>query len=306
MTTALCYAALQSEGATWGTVAGGIVDHYLPLAAFGLKAALEIREMQPGVGVLHVRHAEKVRRSVQGQIACPLYGAFAPTATKSFAQYLLEWAFEPPDTEAGERPSKTLHWFDDVEPSTWTGLRVDEATLSGDEGGITLTLSLVGKIELASVFTFALPDDRVGLTEFLFSRCALEFDGDPLLIQSFAWSVKHALALKHNGFEPSSLKSTGRHESFTFRPLKSDSNLAAMQRLTAMGEKSATLTLLGAHGGTGASGDDVQLSVTFPRLAINEAADVISVNDYLWQPVNCTVLKPQEATAASLMTWSLV
>ena len=311
MSSALSHAVLQSElvsvpaqSSDWGTV-GSDVDRYLPLAAFGLNAEVETREQKPSCGVLDVRHCEKVRRTIQGSITSALYGFFASGASDSLAQYLIAWAFSQPGT--ADRLSKTLHWKDDVSQSKWTGLRVNEATLSGDESGLRLHLGLIGKAEAASVLALSLPNDRGKLSEFLFSDVALTVDGSALPIESFAWTIKHGLALKFNGdYTPSSLKATTAAQSLTIKPLKTSDAYAVLQRLGTVAIKTASLTIKGRHEGTGSSGVYAQCVLAFNRLALLDANDDVAVEDYNFQPLSFACLKPSSATAAVTQTWSLV
>lgn len=310
MTSALSYAVLQNESA-WGTVAGGIVDRYQPLTSFALKAEVETRQAKTNCGIKQPRFAEKIRRSVRGQITAPLYGAFAPDPSSpgtfvadSYAEHLLQWAFASPET--ADRASKSLHWFDTVSGSRWSGLRVDEATLAGDENGITLSLSLVGKIELASGLTPTLPDNRSKLLEFQFSDVAIVFDSAALPIESFEWTISHGLKLKHNGYTPSSCKATGGTQTLTVKPLKTSAAFTVLQRLQAMPIKTASITMSCNHSGTGASGDATQLVIAFNRLAIIDASDDVSVEDYDFQPLRMSCLKPNSATVAVGQTWSLI
>lgn len=301
MPSALSFAVLQSESA-WGTV-GSDPDRYIPLASFGLKAEVETRNAKTHCGVLQPRHAEKVRRAIKGPIACPLYGYHAPTAAQSFAQYLIEWAFSSP--EAAQRTSKSLHWVDDVSASRFTGLRVDEATLTGDANGITVSLGLVGKTELASALSTTLPNARGKLLEFLFPDVALVFDGSPLPIESFAWSIRHGLSLKHNGYTPSSLRATGGSQTLTIKPLKVGSMFVVLQRLQAMSIKTATLTMTGNHGGT-ASNTSARCVLAFNRLALVTNEDSPAIDSYNWEPLTFACLKPNSATVSVGQTWDTV
>jgi len=303
MTSAKSFAVFQSES-SWGTV-GGDVDRYIPLTNFALKADVETREAKGYAGIRQPKYAEKVRRKIGGTISCPLYGFWAPSASQSFAQYLIEWAFSSPETADGS--SKSLHWIDNVSASRWAGLRVDEATLSGDPNGVTLSLTLVGKKELASVLSTALPDNRGQCLEFLFADVALTFDGSSLPIESFSYTIRHNLSLKYNaGYEPSSLRSTGCQQSLTIKPLKSSSAMAVLQRLSSISHKTASLTLSGLHAGTGASGNATQVVLSFNRLAIIDANDSVTPDDYNWQPITMSCLKPNSSTVAVGQTWSLI
>lgn len=302
MTSAKSFAVLQTES-SWGTV-GSDVDRYVPLTSFGLKADTETREAKPACGVLQNKQVGKVRRTIRGPISCPLIGYFAPSASESFAQYLMEWAFGSP--ESVNRPSKSLNWFDDVTGSRWSGLRVDEATLAGDANGISLTLNLIGKTEQEASLTPTLPADRGAMLEFLFSDLSLTFDGSPLLIDSFNWTVRHGLSLKYNsGYTPSSLRSTTGQQSLTIKPLKTGNAFAVAQRLTTTSIKTASLTLKGLHGGT-ASNDYTQCVVAFNRLALMDANDAIAPDSYNWQPLTFSCLKPNSSTVAVQQTWSTV
>lgn len=312
MSSALSHAVLQSElvsvpalASDWGTVGAG-VNRYVPLSSFGLKADVETREQKPSCGVLDVRHVEKVRRTVQGSISSALYGFFAAGASDSLAQYLIAWAFGSPGT--ADRLSKTLHWKDAVSQGQFTGLRVNEATLTGEESGaIRLQLSLIGKLEEASVLALTLPNDRGKLTEFLFSDLALTVDGSALPIESFSWTIKHGLALKFNGdLTPSSLKATTAAQTLTLKPLKTSDAYAVLQRLGTVAIQTASLTLKGRHEGSGASGVYAQGVFAFNRLALLDHNEDVSVEDYNFQPLSFSCLKPASATAAVTQTWSLV
>jgi len=311
MPSAQSFAVLQSEqvsvpavAADWGTV-GSTINRYVPLAEFGLKAEVETREQKPACGVLQVRHVEKLRRTIQGTIATALYGFFASGASDSFAQYLIDWAFSDP--EAADRLSKTLHWKDEVSQSKWTGLRVNEATLSGDESGVRLSLSLIGKLEAESVLVMTPPDNRGKLTEFLFSDVAFTLDGSALPIESFVWTIRHGLALKFNGdYTPSSCRATSGQQSLTIKPLKTSAAYAVLQRLSTIAIKTASLTIKGRHEGTGASGVYAQGVFTFNRLALLDAPDDVAVEDYNFQPLSFACLKPSSSTPAVTQTWSLV
>ena len=301
MPSAHSFAVLQDES-SWGTVAASPVNRYIPLSSFGLRAETETRNAKTHCGVLQPRHAEKVRRTVRGPIACPLYGAFASGAADSFAQYLVEWAFSNP--EDAERDSKSLHWIDDATASRWSGLRVDSATLAGSESGLTLSLDLVGKTELASVLSTTLPDNRAKLIEFQFSDVALTFDGAAMPIESFEWTISHGLKLKHNGYTPSSCRAAGGNQSLTVKPLKTSATLVALQRLQTMSIKTATLTMRGSHAGTGPGGTETNLSLAFNRLAIMDVADDVAPDSYTWQPIRLACLKPNSATRSVTQTWS--
>jgi hypothetical protein len=303
MTSAKSFAVLQSE-TSWGTV-GSDVDRYIPLTNFALKADVETREAKVYTGVRQQKFAEKVRRKLGGTISCPLYGFWAPSASQSFAQYLIEWAFGSPGT--ADRDSKSLNWIDDVSASRWSGLRVDEATLSGDPSGVTLSLTLAGKAETGTTWFGTLPNNRGHLLEFLFADVALTFDGSALPIESFSYTIRHNLALKFNsGYEPSSLRSAGSQQSLTIKPLKTSAAMAVLQRLAAMSHKTASMTLSGRHAGTGASGTATQVVFAFNRLAIIDANDSVTPDDYNWQPITMSCLKPNSSTMAVGQTWSLI
>lgn len=301
MPSAHSFAVLQSESA-WGTV-GADVDRYIPFSSFGLKAEVETRNAKTNCGILQPRFAEKVRRTIKGPITCPLSGYHAPSAAESFAQYLIAWAFSSPET--AQRASKSLHWIDDVSASRFTGLRVDEATLTGDENGLMLSLGLVGKTELASVLATTLPDDRGKMLDFQFSDVSLVFDGAALPIESFEWSIRHGLKLKHNGYTPSSLRSTGGSQTLTIKPLKTSAAWAVLQRVQAMPIKTATLMMTGLHGGTAAD-TSTRCVLAFNRLALIANEDSPTLDDYNWQPLTFACLKPNSATASVGQTWDTV
>lgn len=292
MTSAKSYAVIRNESA-WG-VEDGFTEGYVPLTSFGLDGDVETREAKPACGVLHHKHASRVRRIIRGSLECPLYGTFGEPMT--------DWAFD--DQDSLDRPSKTIFWIEPLGKTGWTGLRVDEATLSGDANGIKLQLNVVGKSEDVTTFTPTLPSDRGKMLEFLFSDVIFALDGMPIGIESFSWTARYGLSPKFNsGFVPSSCRATSLQQSLTIKPLKDGVTYAQYHRNQSLTTTDATLTMTCQIAGTT---DRKQYVIDFNRLALMSAPSVYAPDSYIWQPITWGVQKPNSSTVAVQQTWSTV
>jgi hypothetical protein len=305
----------------WGEVSGTL--YYCPVTSYGVKLAVEKRRAAVYCGTKQKRHAQAFRGQTAGQLVAPLYG-WIPTGAGAgypLARKLVDWGFESQELICP--PSKSAEWAEgpDVANRRHLGLRVNQATLTGDasSGAINISLDLMGKTEEAFATATAAPNDQESLTEFDFADALFEIDLNndasyaELQIAAFSWQLGRGLKSRFlsgtpsiSGRVPSALNASGDlSESFSFTPDKTDDSWDDIARTLGSTEFAARLTLYGLHNGTGATGNYTKLVIAFPRLSWNDHADQGGFSELSTQ-INCDVLKPNTSSNAHVLTWSEV
>jgi hypothetical protein len=293
--------------ATWATVPGSPTYVHVPVTSCNVRFKPTGRKnAMPRAGLFQRKHGNTPKGHPTGNIVCPLYGWWPAGAGMSAAQYMLEWGSL--DHESIFPRSKILDWA--VGPNTANrrhlGLRVNSLTLAGGDGGITLTLELIGQSSVALTTAQALPADRDKLVEFLFEDAVFTLDGNVTPIGSFEWKIARGLQPQYwNKHAPQSLPKSSWVETFNVTPPKTGHAWEDLRDALGMTEVAASLVLKGLHNGTGGSGDWTVLTQTFPRLSLIDVDEQES-NGIYNEPLSFDVLKPDTSDLCSTSAWTEV
>ncbi len=297
-------------GAAWGTRPTTPVLVHAPTTSYGVKLVRNMKKANPFAGRAQRHHAQNPNSMVSGSITMPLYGAFLSAPAVSIMQYFLDLATD--DQEVLD-PRPSIRAFDIHRDGSGTtvaghehsGLRVNKMTLKGSDSGLELSLDVMGKTEITlSAAAAALPDDRNGLIECLFSDVVLSIGGSEVAIDSFEWSIDWGLKAKYlNSNRPSKISAQHNVQEFSWTPLKEAATYDAYLRLQAQTELEAILTIKGLHSGTGADNYTVG-EFTFPRASLNAADDTISQDDFGMQAIKMDLLKPDTTDNTVTPVWS--
>lgn len=296
-----------SDEAVWGTQDASPDYVHLPVSAYGVRFRPESRNSQPMIGLRQRKHGQYVRGMPSGSLQTMLYGQVNATATVSLAQYLLDWAFANP--ESLELPSKSAEWAEGPNEANklHTGLRVNSATLSGsDDGGIDLSLELMGQAEADVATAQTIPTDHEKLQEFLFHNATLTLAGSGVGMKSFQWQAANALEVNYlNSFTPSLITAGDRVDSFQCTLVKDGDTYDVYRRTQAATEVTAVLVLKGLHNGTGGVGTNYTVvTITFNRLRFVDFEDQFSFNQLTKIPLQFDVLKPDSGSNAVTIAYS--
>lgn len=307
------YLALVDE-TEWSVFPETPTYYHMPVDSYGVLFTPENRQAKRYVGNMQPKHNRNYKGMARGQMVCGLHG-YKPTgiaAGKSLAQVMLEWAFAAHSSQTP--PSKSAEWYEgpDVANKRHTGLRVNQATLSGssDSGVLSLSLDLLGRREFGNdIVTTAqtLPNDRELLVDFEFPDIYFELDGTEMPIGAFSWQVQAGLKFDHlNSRYPAFLKKTGHVETLSISPMKNDDTWDDFRReVVAMVETEAELTIKGFHNGTGTVDTDyAQGVIAWPRLSLITVGEEGGMEDLAKQPLTFICLKPDTSSNCSAMTWS--
>lgn len=297
-------------GSGWGTRPTTPVLVHAPTSSYGVKLVRNVKQSRPFAGRAQSHHAQNPNSIVQGAITMPLYGAFLAAPVVSIAQYFLDLATDSQET-LDPRPS--IRVFDIHRDGAGTlvaghedsGLRVNKMTLKGSDAGLELTLDVIGKQQInLSASADALPDDRNGLLEMLFSDVVLSIGGSEVAIDSFEWSVDWGLKpIYLNSNRPSKVSAQHNKQELSWTPLKDSATYDAYLRLQAQTELEAILTIKGLHSGTAADNYTVG-EFTFPRASLLGADDTISPDDFGMQAIKMSLLKPNTSDNTVTPAWS--
>lgn len=303
MTGQESFLALVDE-TTWADYPGSPVLIHVPTDVYDVEYAAESRNATPYTGTRQRQHGRRFRGMPSGNLNTNLFGFRQAEGLPSLAEYLLTWAFANPDAKF--RASKSGNWYEgpNVDNQRHRGLRVNQATLAGQDGGvITLALALMGREQDGqSVVGSAptMPFDRKKLIEFDFTDSALTLGGIALDYGGFNLVTNYNLAATYlNSKVPVSMPSNDAVQTVTFNPPKITNTWseAIMDLNAEEQEVSAALTLKGLHMGTGEEDTDwTEITISLPRLFLRGAKTARS-RGILQQPLEFDILKPQSSGA---------
>lgn len=292
-----------------GTGSGTQAYVHVPVLDYNVKLAMERRQANPFLGILQRKHSTPIRGMPTGTLTCALHGYHPGSINVSLAQYLCDWAFSNP--ESTEPPSKTAQWYEaTLADKEHVGLRVNQATLSGDSasGVIQIQLDLMGKDENGNgTFTAeSLPNDRDKIVDFEFADATFQLAGATVQLDSFSLTLQRNLQSQYlNNRRPAWLLATGYTWTFQANLLKLNDTYDGYRRQNTAAEFTGQLVLKGLHNGTGASGTYSQVQFDFDRLSFQESDDQGGHDDIILQQINTVGLKPDTANNGLRTTWSL-
>lgn len=302
------YLALVSE-ASWGTFNGSPTYLHCPVNQFDVKLLPEARQATPYTGVLQQKHNRVYRASVGGSIVCELYG-WIPTGSDSLMEILLNWAFTNLETTEGASYSADWAQGPDVSNKRYLGLRMDSATLTGNEqsGVWTLNMNVKGKDEIALSTAQTIPNSRNKLAEAMFQDSTFALAGSAISLSSFQMETSRKLTVKYNNADrPSLIVAVGNVETkLTLVPQKTGTTYDVMKRVTGMSEFTGQAVIQGSHNGTGTGGTTYTVAtIDFPRLSFINAEDQ-DVDSIMYQGLTLQALKPDTSSQSLAITYSEV
>ncbi len=285
----------------WGDIPGTPTWIDVPVSDYTVAQKEKRRNGQARTGQYQRRYGTNVSGHPAGNLVTPLFGW--GVSGSSLAQLLMEWGFL--DQEVKFPRSKTAQWIykSHEDDKSHGGLRVNTATLTGSDAGISLSLELIGKTETnAAVSGVSAPNDRKRLVEFLFEDCTLALGGTEISISAFQWQVQRNLSpIYNNSVSPISLPKTSWNETFSCTPLKLDATYDALRNAGGMAEMTGTLVIKGDNAASGIT----NCSVAFARLSLIDSQES-GGNGAIMNPLTFDVLKPDTSAAGSVMTWSTI
>ena len=288
------YVVLTGLESTYGTNPAS--GHFqVPYAQCDIHAERENREAATTMGIRQRRYLQPFRRRVMGNLTCPLYGHVI--STTSIAERLLTWAFNQP---AGlDLDSRTLELYDVDELKRYTGVRVNQVTLTGnaESGEITLALALIGKDEAGvsagsaqSLVATYVPER----SEALFQDCTFTLGGTATAIAAFQLSFNNNLSpyFDNSGLPLAALPAGERQCDFEVTLLHEATTRDAIIRTATVSEIAAVLVLKGLHNGTGASGNYTTMTAGLDRLSFKGMTKERDRNGLTREKISYSVLKP--------------
>lgn len=291
-----------SDEAAWGTQDGTPDYVHLPVTDYGVRFRPESRNAQPYIGLRQRKHGQYLRGMPSGALSTSLFGQVNATATVSLAEYIMDWAFANP--ESLELPSKSAEWAEGPNEANklHTGLRVNTATLSGDDasGIIAVNLDLMGVSEADVATAQTIPTDHEKLQEFLFHNATLTLAGSATGMKGFQWSVANALEVNYlNSFTPSLITAGDRVDTLSITLPKDGDTYDVYRRTVTATEFTAVLVLKGLHNGSGtALTDYTTITLTFNRLRYSDHEDQRTLQTLSMLPLTLEVLKPDSSSPA--------
>lgn len=276
---------------------------------YGVRMQRLTRKPNVYVGLHQRKGGSKVYGgNVSGQLVTPLYSYIPTGQTVAIARKLMDWAFL--DLELEEPASKTAHWAEGPNTANkrHTGLRVNQATLTGsaDSGEIQLSLDLIGKEEMGYPTATAIPDDLEKLEDMSFTDCTFTLEGSTVQASGFTQTLARNLQPQRlNDFWITSLCGAVRDETIQFVIPKNDATYDVRNRLTTDTEVTGQFTMQGLHNGTGGSGNYTKLTRAFGRLRFlsQEQSGDFGIQ---MQTLTFEVLKPDSSSASYTDSWSEV
>jgi hypothetical protein len=287
------YLQLADE-TTWG-VATGLTFVDTPVTDYTVRYKPKNRSGQSRVGTYQEKFSTNVSGHPVGNLVTPLY--------YQTGQSLMDWGFG--DIEQKFPRSKSAKWqyAGHEDDKLHSGLRVNQATLSGSESGISVSLELIGQTAANITGTGGPPDDRKKLSEFLFEDAVISVNGTALSVSAFSWTCQRSLdVIYNNSHSPVSLPQASHKEAFSVTPLKADASWDALRNAGGMSEHSATIVLTGLKVGTVAGGWST-LTITLPRISLLDS-DESGGRSAIMNPLTFKVLKPDGTGNMSTMAWT--
>jgi hypothetical protein len=309
------YLTLTDE-AEWGQYPGSSgsggsgTEYFCPVTSYGVGVQRLTRIADVQVGLHQRKHQRIYGANVSGQLVAPLFGWKPSGVAVSLAEKLITWGFG--DYETDEPISKAANYTEGLTATNkrHTGLRVNQATLSGsaDNGEISLSLDLIGQQELGGLAIGSLPTDMEKIVDMQFVDCTFTINGSTAQASAFSWSLNRNLQSQRlNEFWITSLCGALRDESLQLTIPKTNATYDVYQRLsgaTADTEITAVIVCRGLHNGTGTGGTNyTKMTATFNRLAFlnKEQAGDFGIQ---MQPLTFTVLKPDSSSNTTTIAWS--
>lgn len=287
----------------WGTVPGSPTWIDFPVTDYNVRFKPKRKNGQSRIGKFQHNFGTNQSGHPAGTLVTPLFGNVV--SSKSLAQRLMEWGFTDQETKFPISKCSKWQYTDHADDKAHTGLRVNSITLAGAEGGITLTLDLIGKTTDNFTGSGSPPTNRNKLVQFLFEDSTVSLAGTEIPVQSWQWQVQRNLdVIYDNSHSPISLPKTDWMETFSVTPLKQDAAWDELRDTLGMQECTGNLTIKGLHNGTGTGGTSwTQCSVAFARLSLVDA-DQNGGEKVQYQPLSFEVLRPDTSTNGSVMTWT--
>jgi hypothetical protein len=300
-----------ADEATWGVEPASPDYVPLPVTEYNVRFRPQNRQSNPYTGLYQRKHSKNFRGMPSGQLNTPLYGWKLTPPGVSLAEYLLTWAFG--NHESTELPSKLAEWAEgpNVANKRHLGLRVNSATLQGndDSGVIELSLDLMGQSEQGNnVMTTAqtLPTDRHKLVDMEFADTTFQLAGVTVQAKSFSMQVQHGLKAEYlNSFTPTLLVKSQRVVTLSMVLVKNSDTYDAFRRAATATEFTGQIAIKGLHNGTGGVGTNWTVgTLTLPRLALLDVDDQGGKEDISTQTLNMVVLKPDTASNDLSIAWT--
>lgn len=299
----------SSVGSGSGTAS---TPFFIGVVSYGVRTTRLTRMPQVYVGLHQRKRGPQVYGGdVAGQLVTPLYGYIPTGQTLAIARKMLDWAYG--DYELEEPASKTAQWTEgpNLANKRHTGLRVNQATLTGqaDSGDLQLSLDLIGKEEMGYPTGTAIPDDLEKLVDMQFTDCTFTLEGTTVQAQAFTHTLNRNLQPQRlNDFWITGLCGGVRDETLQIVIPKTDATWDVRNRLsgaTADVEVTGQYTIQGLHNGTGSSGNYTKLARAFSRLRFisQEQSGDFGIQ---YQALTFQVLKPDSSSNAYADTWSEV
>ncbi|ADG67944.1 hypothetical protein Plim_2117 [Planctopirus limnophila DSM 3776] len=305
------------DESTWSDYPNDPVLWHCPYDTFDVKHQTEVRTGNQFTGFRQETHSRFVRGMPQGPLSLPLFGWHPVEGEMSLAQYLIEWAFGSPEVKF--RPSKSINYYEGVnfDNNRYQGLRVNQGTLAGQDGGpVTINLDLMGRETIPQVADEeegpevgnapTVPYDRFKLIECDFTDVTLNLAGvNGVPFSGFNLVATHGLIPDYLGGKLLRTMPSGQTvQSLTLNPPKTSKVWAETIRKMDYMEQEVTASLVMKipHMGTGAVDTNfTQVTATFNRLSIQKA-DTARSKGVIQQPLEFKVLKPMSNNSA--ITWA--
>lgn len=297
------YVVTAAESA-WGTTPGSPTYIYVPVKDYTVRSRPIIVTPEQYTGFRQRRHQRITGHSIDGTMDMNLLSYHV--SSKSIAQRMLEYCFDSPSGQ--DLASFLAEPYDvDIDNKRHNGLRVDTATIAGQEGGIiTLTMGLKGKTETGGITAQALSATAPQPVEFLFKDVSFSIGGVAATICDFNLTIMNNLIVKYcNSDTPTFIVAGERHVDFSFGLYKTDNTFDALNRSTSIPNTTMQLVLTGSHNGTGATGTNTTITFDFDRANFGDADGSGALSD-LWKMSNkYMILKPSTSDNDVDITYGL-
>lgn len=297
----------SSAGSGSGAAAG--TPFFVGVVSYGVRMQRLTRKPNVYVGAHQRKGGSKIYGgNISGQIVTPVYSYIPSGQTIASGRTMMDWAFG--DLELEEPRSMSADWAEgpNLANKRHTGLRVNQATLTGsaDSGDIQLSLDLIGQQEIDLPTATALPDDLEKLEDMQFTNCTFTLESATVQASAFTQTLNRNLqAQRLNEFWITSLCGAARDETIQFVIPKNNATYDIRNRLTTDTEVTGQFTMQGLHNGTGGAGNYTKLTRAFSRLRFlsQEQSGDFGIQ---MQALTFEVLKPDSSSASYTDTWSEV